>query len=815
MDASNSQDLGGKANALKTLEQAGYNIPSFVVLAEEETHHTETIKQRVESLSTPYFAVRSSANVEDGKEQSFAGIFTTELFVQRHDIVASVARVASSKESEELKAYTELHNIKLSDIRLNVIVQEMIDADCSGVAFGINPSKPYRIEKLVSAVYGLGEGLVSGQLDADHYTQKEKGAWKHDIASKNEQLVYDDGKLTYASVPEPSVKKACLTNEQLDHIAGVLDNLNQLYGTPQDIEFCFKDNVFYLLQSRPITTLTEVRNHVVWDNSNIIESYPGITSPFTFSFILDIYQSVYRNFASLLGVPQYQIEANKDVFAEMLGHIHGRVYYQLINWYKALAMLPMYSVNAGFMEKMMGVSEPLNVEIKLNKQPGKLESYWNTVKTLARLVRLNRALPDLKKQFTSKVDKTINQFLHKEYSNDDLHQVWNDYKEFKRLLVEEWSPPLANDLLAMIYFGSLQSFCTKWLGSESIHTELIIGKHDVVSVQPAKLINSIIHTAIDENRLDYIKSTDSQTVWQESVNKNLGETGELILHYVNRFGDRSVGELKLENETFRQNPSAFIDIIKTYTSASEQVVSIEPLAEKEVLNDLSPVKRKILSYLIRKASETVADRENLRFDRTRAFGVVRTQIRTLGRLLVNKNILEHVADVFYFKEEELEALVLGTLTPENCLEILHKRKREGVDHQGIEHLPERIHEYDGVLDIEYEQPLTPDQLKGIPCCPGVVHGKVRVLNNPKDVSSLDGDILVTTSTDPGWITIFQSASAILVERGSTLSHAAIVSREMGIPCIVGVKGLTQILKTGDVVEMDGQTGTITTFDHGK
>ena len=100
-------------------------------------------------------------------------------------------------------------------------------------------------------------------------------------------------------------------------------------------------------------------------------------------------------------------------------------------------------------------------------------------------------------------------------------------------------------------------------------------------------------------------------------------------------------------------------------------------------------------------------------------------------------------------------------------------------------------------------------IKGIGCCPGIIRGKVRVVHNPDECNSLNGEVLVTSSTDPGWVTLFPTASAILVERGSVLSHSAIVSRELGIPCIVGITGLLKMLKTGDEVEMDGATGVLT------
>ena len=116
------------------------------------------------------------------------------------------------------------------------------------------------------------------------------------------------------------------------------------------------------------------------------------------------------------------------------------------------------------------------------------------------------------------------------------------------------------------------------------------------------------------------------------------------------------------------------------------------------------------------------------------------------------------------------------------------------------------------VDKSLENPVD-GELFGLGCCPGIVKGKVRLVKDPKEIKSLNGDILVTSSTDPGWVTLFPTTSAIIVERGSLLSHSAIVSREMGIPCIVGVSNVLKTLKTGDLIEMNGSTGEIKIVDH--
>jgi phosphoenolpyruvate synthase/pyruvate phosphate dikinase len=801
---------GGKGASLIKLKEAGFPVPEFVVFTEQELTSLDinSILKRIdEELNADYFAVRSSANLEDGELQSFAGIFHTELYVDTTHLAAAIQKVRNSKKTETVQAYLKQNKLNQEQLQLAIVVQEMVPAQVSGVAFGIDPAKPYRKSKLVSAVFGLGEGLVSGHLNADHYEYRD-GNWQKTIVAKEQELVHQNGILGYVEVAKEKQNLASLSDEQLDELGQTLTQLEVLYKAPQDVEFCYVHNQLFVLQSRPITAIKTFKAHVIWDNSNIIESYPGITLPFTFSFILAIYESVYKNFAVLLGVPKNQIEANSEVFAEMLGHIKGRVYYQLVNWYKALAMLPAYSINTAYMEKMMGVSEPLGIAFTLKAQPSKLKSYWYVFKTIVKIARLNYRLPKVKRQFTEKVNSIINQYKKKDYSQSSTAQIWEDYHAFKKLLVNEWWPPLANDLLAMVYFGTLQKLCTNWLNQPHLHTQLIAGKYPVKSVLPAQMIDKIVNLALQEELLAKIKSIPEDEIWQLCQNNQLGETGKLILSYIQLYGDRSVGELKFENETFTQNPLAFITILKSYSLIEQLHKPAESPNIKGLTKELSFLKKRVFKHVANKAAQLVADRENLRFDRTFGFGTIRMFLWYLGKHWEQEKVLVAFEDIFYLKENEINDLVLGKLSGEQVKTIVTERKKEFEAYKNSPNLPARIHQWDDELDVYEKQEVLDGQMSGIPCCSGLVTAKVRILSNPNEVQSLEGDILVTTSTDPGWITIFQSASAILVERGSTLSHAAIVCREMGIPCIVGIKGITQLLKNGDTVKMNGQTGII-------
>jgi len=802
--------IGGKAKSLVFLKEKGFNVPDFVVFTELEIENLseDEVSHKLSHFNDDtLFAVRSSANLEDGIHHSFAGIFNTELFIKKSNVHKTIQRIFHQKYSETVTTYLDINNVAASSLSLAIVVQEMIDADVSGVAFGIDPTQPYSQAKVISTVFGMGEGLVSGKLNADTYIFSDN-TWKVEISEKEQKLVFNGRELEYVHVDADLCKKSTLNHSQLDELRRILDHLEKLYEGPQDVEFCYKNSILYILQSRPITTLKKYNKHIIWDNSNIIESYPGITLPFTFSFILEIYESVYKNFAKLLGVPSRQIALNSEVFAEMLGQINGRVYYHLIHWYKALAMLPAYNINAAYMEKMMGVSEPLGVAFELKGKSGKIGNYWNLTKTLIKIIRLNGRLPKIKKSFTEKVTAVIAEYKAKDYSGKQATTIWSDYKKFKSILVNEWFPPLANDLLAMVYFGTLQKLCIKWLGNDQLHTELVVGRYSVKSVLPAKLTQEIIRQADQENRLHSIQNTPESEIWDLCKNGKFGKTGALIKQYINLYGDRSVGELKLENETFTQNPESYITVLKSYDSPFDQRSTSEPIETTNILKKLPFFKRAIFQYVMNKAAEMVADRENLRFDRTFGFGTVRMFLWEIGKKLESEGAISHFKDIFYLKEGEVDDFFNGKISDKDIQKIVSNRRIEFDHYHTLPIMPERVHQYDDELVLNQNIVIHEGQLKGIPCCAGEVIGKVRILAHPKDVKSLNGDILVTTSTDPGWISIFHSASAILVERGSTLSHAAIVSREMGIPCIVGIKGLTQMLKNGDIVKMNGKTGIV-------
>ena len=320
-------EIGGKAANLLALGRAGFNVPEWFIVVGDYRGWEPAFERLVPDGGR--VAVRSSALAEDGGEHSFAGQFDSFLFVQRDELVEKIEAVWDSAKGERLLAYQRERGLGEEMQRPAVIVQVMVDADRAGVAFSADPVSGRRGDAVVSMVDGVGESLVSGEVDGETFTVGRDGDAPDEVLA----------------------------------VADLARRAEAFFGKPQDIEWAVRDGELFLLQSRPITSLGRVPDpdgeFAIWDNSNIAESYSGVTTPMTFTFACRAYESVYREFCALMRVPEKRIAASDQVFANLLGLVRGRVYYHLINWYRVLSLLPGFRFNREFMEQMMGVKEPM------------------------------------------------------------------------------------------------------------------------------------------------------------------------------------------------------------------------------------------------------------------------------------------------------------------------------------------------------------------------------------------------------------------------------------------------------------------------
>ncbi len=858
----NPVKVGNKAENLIAMHKLKLLIPSFIVIFQQKNEKLSSkiatfVKEELPNVT--YFAVRSSSVEEDGEKYSFAGMFDSFLYVDLDNIHEKIQKVFASPQNDRVKAYKKQHGI-LHDIQTPaIIIQEMIDADVSGVAFGVNilhdNPNDMRNEIIINSTWGVGEGVVNGSVDVDTFIVKNalKKPTSKDIiskiATKTHKISLDTHQKHHTAKTEVEAdlqNKPSISEKHILEIVEVLKRLEKHFKKPQDIEFCIKNDTLYLLQTRNITTIKpkiQDNNYILWDNSNIIESYPNVTTPLTFSFVSKAYQRAYSLFAGFLGVEKKVIAQNEHVFANTLGLLNGRIYYNLKSWYQMLAMLPSYNINARYMEKMMGVKERFDVpdDYKMSK----IYAWWRVIKMGVGMIFKLKNLPKIRKTFTKLVDDTIAEYKNIDYTQKNIVQLIDLYLNFEKTLLQEWKAPLLNDFFAMIYFGRLQKMCEKLQlhdKNPNIHNDLLCGSQNIISTQP---IHQTIHLSAFIQQHETLKKmfldNNEHTIWttlQEETNhkqddfsqkNNFFQLKQKIDDYLYMFGERCVGELKLESVSYNQNPTLFIKILKNYViqGISTQHYNqntennIRETAEQTVKNVLGRNffvnfwKKRQFFKTLDKARDLISQRENLRYERTRAYGVVREIFVHIGKKFFEQNLLTDQKDIFYLTKEEIFAYINGTSVTQNLYELVNVRKKEFQFYADDRQPSERFATYGIVYDQKQNDFHSQEKniqhtgdLQGVGCCVGVVKQQVQVLQNPNDSNALNNNILVTHSTDPSWVVLFPQASGILVERGSLLSHSAIVAREMGKPCIVGITGLMKTLETGMTVEMNGSTGKI-------
>jgi rifampicin phosphotransferase len=788
--------LGGKGAALARLGQRGFEIPAWFAVPPESIFSQLELETALKALGPGPFAVRSSGLMEDGAGHSFAGQFESHLDVSISEVAEKIRKVRESASGPAILAYCQERCLPTPSIP-TVLVQCMISPRCAGVAFSADPVSGERGVAVVSAVPGTGEKLVSGEVDGE--------AWRIDRA-------------TVASCVS---NETLLTGAESVEIARLARRCEAATGSPQDIEWALDfSGKLWLLQSRPITTLGFTPDPAdalrVWDNSNIAESYGGVTTPLTFSFARRIYESAYREFCTLMSVPKDRIERSSDVFPQMLGLVRGRVYYNLVSWYRVLALLPGFQLNRTFMEQMMGVREPLPDEIVQKiVEENRSSRFADTIALVKTGVGLIRQLAGLTKQiarFQRRLDTALAAppLPISQMSGEELVA---HYRDLERQLLKKWDAPLVNDFFAMIFYGVLRSLCVKWAGdvNGTLQNDLLLDCGDIISAEPPRRIMKMAALASSVPGLgDLLADHEIPTHQKIAALASVPELAAAYESYLADFGDRCLEELKLESPTVRDDATSLL----TSIGAMAGRPSVEgPSIPKVAVPRLPWIKHTIFSYVLGQAKVRVRCRENLRFERTRLFGRVRAILRQLGNRLHADGLLEDAGDIFYLELGEILAAWEGTGTTSGLGHLARQRWAEFEKFRSTESPPDRfqtrgpLHRYS---EFEGTRPPVEHEacLMGTGACPGRVTGRVRVVLDPRGARLEPGEILVARQTDPGWVVLFPAAAGLLVERGSLLSHSAIVSRELRLPCIVSLPGITNVLKTGDLIEMDGAAGSI-------
>ena len=804
---------GGKAHALAASAAAGCSVPRFFVvtpdalgpdqsLAPAAACEIATQLSQLTDQGFVRFAVRSSARSEDGTLNSHAGQFLTLLDVAPEGVPEAAARVIRSGLGEGITHYRAAKGIASPELPA-VVVQGMVAASVAGVAFGADPVSGRTDQIVVSAVKGLADRLVAGEEDGE--------TWR-----------IDKGAFEILEAPEGGV----LTADRARAIARLCLRAESRKGRPQDVEWAFGPDGSgpYHLQDRPITsrllpTWTPESRLTVLDNSNIVESYPGLVSPLTFSFAVMVYARVYRSFLGMVGVTRRVIDAHASDLANMLSLVDGRIYYNLGSWYRLLSLLPLFSRNRQGMETMMGVSQPIPEEaLGATRRPGVIAAMRLIFGLLREAVLLRRT----RSRFMARIAASVPSGGAEDLANMPLSALAAEYRRIEAALLDRWDAPIVNDFLCMMAYGGSRRLLERWAGEKglALHNDVMIGQGDIVSAKPARLIRKAGEALAQAGAplRDAIAGGEAHAAFTHPV------LGPQLRAYVHRFGDRRIGELKLESPTLSDDPAPLLAAV---VAASRRIGPAEPPAIPVSAGLASlfagqPMRRWIASALLAYAKARVRDRENLRFERTRIFGRARRVFLAIGGAFAAIGRVAAAADVFFLTIDEVLGAAEGHAVTHDLAALIAVRKAEHARYAALPDPPERILVRGTVGDRGARiQPVPkaagsavaqPQERRGTPCGSGRAAGSVRVIRDPITDQLQPGEVLVARHTDPGWVQHFVNAAAVVVERGSVLSHSAIVSRELGIPCVVALADACTWLSSGDLVEVDGSTGVVRRID---
>ncbi len=742
---------GGKADNLILMRDAGIPVPEFVVVTDG----------KAPEISWELSSVRSSADVEDGATDSFAGQFDTYLGVAKNELQEKIDMCMASASNEGAAEYLKQREIG-KDVKMSVIVQKMIKADCSGVMFTSNPQGIMN-ECVITVGKGTGDNVVADKTDTTSY-----------YYNTNDDLYYYEG------------TDDLLTTEQIHELVGISSKIKDILGDYLDIEFSVKDGKIYILQARKITTFADAdpSKFLILDNSNIVESYPNLSLPLTCGFVGFVYSGVFEGLCRrIIGEGRY-LDALKPVFGNMVGNVNGRMYYKISNWYTLIKFLPFRKKIIPVWQEMLGVKNKTYDE----KQDMKV--------SFAQRLKIDKRIISAFKNSPREMEKLNEEFIR---INDDFYKSYHDgmtndeliaqYKIIEKRLLACWDITLINDLYTFVYTGLLKHrLKKKYDDADDKTNEFMSGITNIESLKPVRAMIDIAYSR-----------------------KNLSEEefGKRVDEYIRLYGDRNLEELKLESPTFRTDPELLIKKLDEYCEDEAKLEEIHKSIMKDGKRDLSGESRKIRK-LAEKCYTGISNREISRLNRSRIYGMVREIVISLGKNYCKEGLIETEKDVFYLTYEELFKMAKE---PFDAKDRVAQRKSEYRMYKCLPAFSRIVFEKEEFskhhVSVNSHKMRSADgMMQGVPCSSGISEGEALVVEDISMLEDSKDKILVTKMTDPGWVFYLASAKGVISQKGSILSHTAIISREIGIPSIVGVANVMTKINTGDIVKMDGSSGRI-------
>jgi len=838
--------VGGKAFHLAEMTRWGFNVPVFGVVTTSgyrawlkngtlSDATVEEIRSTISTWDAQYYAVRSSMTLEDGDTASFAGILESYLFIESDKILEKITECFQSIHSERARMYLRSKNLENSPhIGVAVVVQKMIDSKCSGVAFSRSPKLNSSLV-YIEAGLGLGEGVVSGLVEVDSYWIDRFGnVRKSEIREKTSQVLYDPSTKKVSTHILPKSNESCLDTKTQLKLSQTCLEIENHFSKASDIEWVVdKHGELFILQARAITQ--EFEKIEFYSDTNLSESYPDTVSPLTATFIPKVYTKVITEGIRYLGASEKNLKKLAPSLETLIRSFEGHLYYRLPSYYTMLAFLPGGTKNLAAWHRMIGgdTGEKLSFEWIKPSRIEALKMKWCLLKLMLFHHRI----------FNHFIDSSFNSLnsFESEISTKKTSKESAAFIDDCMNRVKNWGLTILNDFIVIIGLKALDHFSNRYKLPPQSVPQLLMSKKGVDSLKALTSMKELAQTIYTQSDVallrqitaDLSDESNYENLNQQLKDKKLSPVVEWVNQYLDTYGDRSFDELKLECMTFKQSPKEFFKVLHWYLNNVEKNISLasqnissdsemETLKTADILKDIPFFPKLALRFSIHITKNAVAARESTRLMRGRYYGLIRSAVLKTSDLLKSerKDLFGHLTKIDFFSLtlEDFKLYSQNKLSPEDLEKTIATRKNwnqkkieypEFFCHSDQDKTPYFLIENQNTVPAF--QKNTDGMLTGMGASNGKVSGPALVLKDPRDAlqcSDLHNRILITQSTDPAWIFVMSQCRGLVSEKGSLLSHTAIVGRELKIPTVVGVKDVTKIISSGTNVEIDGDAGWI-------
>ncbi len=781
-------------------------------------------------------AVRSSATAEDLPEASFAGQQETFLNVIGYEETKkAIVDCWSSLWTARAIAYRARNDIPQRTVALAVVVQEMVPADVSGIVFTANPLNGTRTELVVDAIFGLGEALVSGQVEPDHFVvEKSTGRIiERRIGSKAIEIVGQSKGGVRRKKTKSKKSSAAISDEVVGDLATIAEKVEMHFGVPQDIEWAMSEGRIFLLQSRPITTLYPLPD-LSPDPIRALFSFgavQGMLDPLT-PLGQDAIKLLIAGGASLLG---YHVTHNtQDVIHEAGERLWGNVTPLIQNRIgKRILINVLQGIEPGSLEFFQLLVE--DPRFRSNEGPIRLNSVRRFLHLSAKIgpaMIRNLINPERsRKTAQRKSERFVNSFgiRARAIAGEPDARLKQRVALFETLI--EAFPFFIPTLAVAVVAGLLPYKLIYRMGiragiERDRLLELFRGlphntttEMDLALWQTARAIRDI-----PEARKTFLSNSPGDITTRYQEHRLPPEAQTAISLFLERYGMRGVAEIDIGRLRWNEDPYPVIQTLQGYLKIPKRLAPdiafrqgeiVAAKAREDILDRLrtSPrglVKKAVAVWAIKRFKALAGLRESPKYFIMRFMWIIRQALLESGTDLAMSAHLERREDIFFLYLSELKDLSEHKLSPEQLQELIRPRKARYRLEMRRKQIPRVLLSNGQVFYEMAAKTAAKDQvITGSPVSPGVVEGVARLITDPGKSVLKPGEIIICKGTDPAWTPLFLTAGGLVMEVGGLMTHGSVVAREYGIPAVVGVHQATEILQTGMRVRVDGSAGTIT------